>query len=88
MTRIALPLVIDTPMGRLDSSHRKAMLESFLPQASHQVIILATDEELNHDALSVLESNTARHYEITFDSQLESSIAEPYKAFTPQIPRR
>lgn len=88
MTRMALPLVIDTPMGRLDSSHRKAMLESFLPQASHQVVILATDEELNNEALSILGPNTARHFEIAFAPEAESSSAETVIPNERQLTRR
>src|SRR5262249_17771041 len=37
-----LPTVIDTPLGRLDSSHRHHMLNRYFPFASHQVILLST----------------------------------------------
>jgi len=41
-----LPLMIDTPLGRLDSMHRDNMLEYYLPTASHQTILLTTDAEI------------------------------------------
>ncbi|EAV4238091.1 DNA sulfur modification protein DndD, partial [Salmonella enterica] len=35
-----LPIIIDTPLGRLDSHHRDKLVENYIPDASHQVIIL------------------------------------------------
>lgn len=41
-----IPTIIDTPLGRLDSSHRKHLIERYFPNASHQVLLLSTDEEI------------------------------------------
>lgn len=41
-----LPTIIDTPMGRLDTSHRTNLIESYFPNASHQVLLLSTNEEI------------------------------------------
>ncbi|ABQ26653.1 DNA sulfur modification protein DndD [Geotalea uraniireducens] len=41
-----VPTIIDTPLGRLDSSHRKHLIERYFPNASHQVLLLSTDEEI------------------------------------------
>ncbi len=45
----SLPVIIDTPLGRLDSKHRDNIVENYFPYASHQVIILSTDTEI-HEA--------------------------------------
>ena len=42
-----LPIAIDTPLGRLDSSHRNNLVERYFPSASHQVILLSTDTEIS-----------------------------------------
>jgi DNA sulfur modification protein DndD len=46
-----LPVVIDTPLGRLDQDHRKRLIERYLPRASHQVLVLSTDTEITPDVL-------------------------------------
>jgi DNA sulfur modification protein DndD len=45
-----LPTIIDTPLARLDSSHRRHLVERYFPVASHQVILLSTDEEIDEDS--------------------------------------
>lgn len=57
-----LPVVIDTPLGRLDSIHRKHLLERYFPEASHQVIILSTDTEIDHRYFDELRPHVARSY--------------------------
>lgn len=50
-----LPIIIDTPLARLDSEHRRNLVENYFPYASHQVIILSTDTEIGknyHEYLS------------------------------------
>jgi DNA sulfur modification protein DndD len=42
-TGMTLPTVIDTPVGRLDRSHRTNLVERYFPNASRQVVLLSTD---------------------------------------------
>jgi DNA sulfur modification protein DndD len=49
-----LPIAIDTPLGRLDSSHRNHLVERYFPTASHQVILLSTDTEIGKLELAKL----------------------------------
>jgi DNA sulfur modification protein DndD len=77
MTKISLPLIIDTPMGRLDSEHRRSMLELFFPAVSHQVIILGTDEEIDDDAIRFMAPFIARIYQVEFNHETgESCLTE------------
>ena len=41
-----LPVAIDTPLSRLDSSHRQNLIQHYFPTASHQMILLSTDTEI------------------------------------------
>ena len=38
------PVVIDTPLGRLDEQHRAYLVERYFPRASRQVVLLSTDK--------------------------------------------
>lgn len=62
-----LPAVIDTPLGRLDSHHRSTLVERYFPHASHQVILLSTDEEISGAYLEALEPWIGRRYRLDFD---------------------
>ncbi len=42
-----LPVVIDTPLGRLDYSHRKSIVSNYFHNVSEQVFILSTDTEID-----------------------------------------
>ncbi|MEI7615055.1 MAG: hypothetical protein WCK63_19315, partial [Betaproteobacteria bacterium] len=41
-----LPIIIDTPLGRLDHRHRENLVSSYFHEASHQVVLLSTEEEI------------------------------------------
>ena len=41
-----VPVIIDTPLGRLDSKHRKQLITKYFPEAGAQTVILSTDEEI------------------------------------------
>lgn len=62
-----LPVVIDTPLGRLDGSHREHLLERYFPFASHQVLLLSTDTEIDDDAYTRIQKHVGRAYRLVFD---------------------
>uniref|UniRef100_UPI001869007D DNA sulfur modification protein DndD n=1 Tax=Luteolibacter marinus TaxID=2776705 RepID=UPI001869007D len=72
-----IPTVIDTPLGRLDSSHRKHLVERYFPVAAHQVILLSTDEEIHETNLARLRPSIARSYQLVHDEQLRRTRIEP-----------
>ena len=69
-----LPTVIDTPLGRLDSKHRNYLVQNYFPQASHQVILFSTDEEITPDYYRQLKPSIGREYCIEFDEVKRSSL--------------
>jgi DNA sulfur modification protein DndD len=42
----ALPVVVDTPTSRMDKRHKGYSVTKFYPKLSHQVIVLATSDDL------------------------------------------
>ena len=74
-----LPVAIDTPLGRLDSSHRANLVERYFPSASHQVILLSTDTEIGKNEVDKLRENEAiaREYLLKYDSGKQQTVIEP-----------
>lgn len=46
LSKTNIPVIIDTPLGRLDSKHRDQLITKYFPEAGPQTIILSTDEEI------------------------------------------
>jgi len=72
-----LPVIIDTPLARLDVDHRQALFEEYFPYASHQVVLLSTDSELGESDLHTLEQWTSEVSHLQFDVQTGSTTIEP-----------
>lgn len=68
-----LPVVIDTPLGRLDGSHRSHLLERYFPQASHQVVLLSTDTEIDESAFERISEHVGRSYRLDFDPTINAT---------------
>jgi len=74
-----LPAVIDTPLGRLDSTHRCHLVRRYFPYASHQVLLLSTDEEIDQHYFEELRPHVGRSYLLDFDDKTSStSVREGY----------
>ena len=70
-----LPAIIDTPMARLDVAHRDQLVERYFPRASHQVIILSTDTEIERDYFEQLQPHIARAYHLNYDEASKQTVA-------------
>jgi DNA sulfur modification protein DndD len=62
-----LPTVIDTPLGRLDATHRINLVERYFPYASHQVLLLSTDEEIDEGHYQTLKPSIGHTYKLEYD---------------------
>jgi DNA sulfur modification protein DndD len=74
-----LPVAIDTPLGRLDSSHRNNLVDRYFPQASHQVLLLSTDTEIGKAEVKRLRENgaIAREYLLKYDRAKHQTQVKP-----------
>ena len=68
-----LPIVIDTPLGRLDGDHRPNIVEEYFPEASHQVVLLSTDTEIDKPLYKQLKSKLSNEYLLEFSDKTQSS---------------
>lgn len=72
-----LPVLIDTPLGRLDSTHRRHVVARYLPMASQQVIVLSTDTEIEASLLEHLRPFVGASYALTFDGEDDATTITP-----------
>jgi DNA sulfur modification protein DndD len=76
------PTVIDTPLGRLDAKHRLNLVERYFPNASHQVILLSTDKEIDGTLLHRMQSSIGRAYTLNYDDKSGvTTISDGYFPF-------
>jgi DNA sulfur modification protein DndD len=73
-----LPVAIDTPLGRLDSSHRNNLVDRYFPQASHQVLLLSTDTEIGEADVKRLRKSgaIAREYLLKYNHTKQQTQAK------------
>lgn len=70
-SQLKLPIIIDTPLSRLDSSHRDNIVNNYFPNAGQQVIILSTDTEIDKDYYRALKPRLSGAGSLVFDQQRE-----------------
>lgn len=71
---LALPMVIDTPLGRLDSFHRNHLIEHYYTKLSDQVIILSTDTEISQEYIDFMKKHSYRQYMLDYDQEKKYTI--------------
>ena len=76
-----LPVIIDTPLSRLDSVHRQALIENYFPNASDQTIILSTDSEIDEKYYEMMADGIDDEFTLVYDDVSKStSIKKGYFA--------
>lgn len=68
-----IPIVIDTPLGRLDGPHRENIVSCYFPEASEQVILLSTDTEVTRKFSDMLDRAITDRYLLKYDAKEKSS---------------
>lgn len=59
VSKVKAPLVVDTPLGRLDSKHRANILNFWIGNTHRQVILLSQDEEIDADFYKRISKNVS-----------------------------
>ncbi|MEG8027711.1 hypothetical protein [Sphingomonas aerolata] len=67
-------MIVDTPLARLDTDHRNALVERYFPEASHQVIVLSTDTEVDEALLVRLAPNISHTYRLDYDPAKRATV--------------
>jgi len=74
------PVVVDTPLARLDQQHRATLVRRFFAEVSHQVVVLSTDQEVEGSAYEALRPYTNAEYSLEFDDATGRTTILPIPA--------
>lgn len=69
MFKKKLPVIIDTPLSRLDSLHRTALINTYFPNAGEQTIILSTDSEIDSTYYGLMKENVGDEFTLKYDEK-------------------
>ena len=74
-----LPVIIDTPLSRLDSMHRTSLITTYFPNAGEQTIILSPDSEIDEGYYRLMKNNIGDEFTLNYDEVFKStSIQKGY----------
>jgi DNA sulfur modification protein DndD len=76
-SQLKLPIIIDTPLSRLDSTHRDNIVNNYFPHAGEQVVILSTDTEIDTNYYRNLKPHLSGAGSLVFDQRQELTTFEP-----------
>jgi DNA sulfur modification protein DndD len=71
-----LPVVIDTPLARIDRGNQENLLKYYYPNAAQQVILLATDSEMTPDKYDLIKAQIYRRYTLHNRTGRDSQLLE------------
>lgn len=71
-----LPVVIDTPLGRIDRQNRALLMTDYFPLAGNPLVLLPTDSEFGREDYAQLSPHIARRYEIVNTDGKDAKIME------------
>jgi DNA sulfur modification protein DndD len=70
----AYPVIIDTPTSRMDKDHKGWSVTRFYPALSHQVIVLATSDDLGNGLYNELKETQSLGCELHIKEKTENSV--------------
>ncbi len=80
-----LPIIVDTPLARIDRENQDNLLTHYYPNAAEQVIVLATDSEVDERKYNLVRSQLNRVYTLS-NPDGETTSAREVKRTVKKIP--
>lgn len=69
-----IPVIVDTPLARIDRQHQENLLINYYPVAAKQVIVLPTDSELDRDKYIMLKSYIGSEFRLVNPNGNHTSV--------------
>ncbi|WP_200331170.1 DNA sulfur modification protein DndD [Thiocystis violacea] len=71
-----VPLIVDTPLARIDREHQDNLLRRYYPQVAEQVIVLPTDAEIDREKYALIEPHLYREYRLNNPTGVDTRLEE------------
>jgi DNA sulfur modification protein DndD len=71
-----LPVIIDTPLGRIDRENRDLLMSDYFPYAGNPLVLLPTNSEFGDHGFDQLADHICKRYEIHNDGGRSATIVE------------
>lgn len=71
-----LPVMIDTPLGRIDRENRNLLMSDYFPEAGYPLVLLPTNTEFGEHGFDQLASHISKRYEIQNQGGRTATIIE------------
>ena len=71
-----LPVIVDTPLGRIDRKNRDLLMTEYFPGAGDPLVLLPTETELGPADIDALDGRIRRRYRIENDGGDSARIVE------------
>lgn len=71
-----VPLIVDTPLARIDRDHQEKLLRHYYPQVAAQVIVLPTDSELDREKYALIAPHLYREYRLDNPTGEDTQLVE------------
>ncbi len=69
-----VPVIIDTPLGRIDRENQEHMLLNYYPNLAEQVIVLPTNAEIDERKYELIRNHVAKEYRIRNETGDSASV--------------
>lgn len=71
-----LPVIVDTPLGRIDRENRKHLMQQYFPAAGNPLVLLPTDTEFGDEGYDAIGDRIRRRYSIVNQGGTKARIVE------------
>ena len=61
-----IPLIYDTPVGRLDNEHMARFFDKIMARSGSQVIIMPTSKEINDEVINTISNKVSNCYTLEY----------------------
>jgi DNA sulfur modification protein DndD len=70
------PVIIDTPLARLDNAHRETLIKNYFPKASDQTILLSTDTEVYGKYYDLIRTYVDKEFTLAYNDEAKQTVIQ------------